>query len=88
MSATPATDWYQDDHDDHDDGECWQCGGEGFVVNCFEEYACVDPEGGCDFCTRRCDICQPPSPDQQALREVLSDALAAPSPPNHEGQDT
>lgn len=38
--------------------ECWQCSGDGYVSNCFEEYACVDPEGGCDECTRKCDICK------------------------------
>lgn len=41
----------------HDWVECWQCGGEGFVANCWEEYACIDPEGGCDECLQRCDIC-------------------------------
>jgi len=40
-----------------DDGDCWQCGGEGYVANCHDEIGCVDPESGCDFCTRRCDIC-------------------------------
>lgn len=45
--------------EDREDNDCWQCGGEGFVVNCFEEYACVDPEGGCDLCTTRCDVCSP-----------------------------
>lgn len=48
-----------DDFDDHYDGDCWQCGGEGFISNCFEEFACLDPEGGCDDCTRPCDICNP-----------------------------
>lgn len=53
-----------EDHwgDDEDDGDCWQCGGEGFVSNCFEEFACLDPDGGCDLCTRRCDICNPAKP--------------------------
>ena len=37
--------------------ECWQCGGEGYIANCWEEYACIDPEGGCDECLERCDIC-------------------------------
>lgn len=37
--------------------ECWNCAGEGFVSSCFEEFACVDPESGCDDCTRYCDIC-------------------------------
>jgi hypothetical protein len=43
-------------HDDDDD-ECWQCGGEGVTYSCFEEFACIDPEGGCDECERRCDVC-------------------------------
>ena len=38
---------------------CPNCGGEGVVYCCFEEYACVDPEGGCDLCERRCDWCRP-----------------------------
>jgi len=44
---------------DQFDGTCWQCGGEGVVYDCFEEYACIDPEGGCDLCERRCDVCNP-----------------------------
>lgn len=38
--------------------ECWNCGGEGFISSCFEEYACIDPESGCDDCIRRCDVCK------------------------------
>ena len=45
--------------EDHDDGDCWQCDGQGYTYDCFEEYACVDPEGGCDLCMRRCDVCKP-----------------------------
>jgi hypothetical protein len=44
----------------HLDGEwtgCWQCGGEGETAHCWEEWACDDPEGGCDECRERCDIC-------------------------------
>jgi hypothetical protein len=37
--------------------ECWSCHGDGVVYSCFEEYACVDPESGCDQCERRCDVC-------------------------------
>lgn len=44
-----------DDYGDH--VECWQCGGEGTITNCFEEFACIDPEDGCPDCWRRCDIC-------------------------------
>lgn len=46
-----------DSHDDDD--QCWQCHGEGFTYDCFEEWACVDPESGCDLCTSRCDVCRP-----------------------------
>jgi len=45
--------------DDFDIEECWHCGGEGFVSSCFEEFACIDPDAGCDLCTRRCDVCRP-----------------------------
>ena len=37
--------------------ECWNCGGEGLIANCQDEWACIDPESGCDLCTKRCDIC-------------------------------
>ncbi len=42
-----------------DDDNCPNCGGEGVVYICFEEWACIDPEGGCDLCARRCDWCKP-----------------------------
>lgn len=45
------------EHDYADDNGCPNCGGEGFYADCFEEYACIDPEGGCDLCMRRCDWC-------------------------------
>lgn len=47
-----------DDYDDDLDNECWNCGGEGYYGSCFEEFACVDPEGGCDECIRTCDVCK------------------------------
>jgi hypothetical protein len=51
------------DPEDYDDnGDCPNCGGEGFVADCFEEWACLDPEGGCDLCTHRCDWCNRPTP--------------------------
>lgn len=37
--------------------ECWQCSGEGVVYMCCEEFACIDPESGCDDCARKCGIC-------------------------------
>lgn len=47
------------DHCDPDDANCPNCGGEGYVASCFEEFACIDPESGCDLCIRRCDWCRP-----------------------------
>lgn len=65
-----------DFHDDYDDdGGCYECGGEGFVSDCVEEWACVDPEYGCDYCTRRCPLCNPPKRNAE-LDAVLRDALA------------
>ena len=54
------------EHDDYDDEDCPNCGGEGFYYACFEEFACLDPEGGCDLCVRRCDWCNPPKPRKQS----------------------
>lgn len=50
------------DFDYGEDDDCPNCGGEGFVASCFEEWACIDPEGGCDLCIRRCDWCNLPPP--------------------------
>lgn len=38
--------------------ECWYCYGEGETANCFEEFACIDPEGGCSECRRACPECR------------------------------
>ena len=47
-----------DDLDDwSDEDECANCGGTGFVYMCVSEYACVDPEDGCDLCEKNCDWC-------------------------------
>jgi hypothetical protein len=45
-----------------DGAECPNCGGEGWVSHCFEEWACMHPDEGCDLCMRRCDWCNPPKP--------------------------
>lgn len=44
------------------DDYCPNCGGDGVVYSCQTEYACVDPESGCDECERRCDWCRPAKP--------------------------
>lgn len=49
---------------EYEENDCWNCGGEGFVSSCFEEWACMYPDEGCDLCTRRCDVCLPPAPDR------------------------
>ncbi len=41
-----------------DDEECWKCGGDGYLQECFDGF-CIDAEVGCDDCTYRCDICNP-----------------------------
>jgi hypothetical protein len=48
-----------DEHDDFIGGDCPNCGGEGYIYCCEDEIGCVDPEGGCDLCMRRCDWCNP-----------------------------
>ena len=59
-----------DDFDDTSEG-CPNCGGDGVIYMCFSEYACFDPEGGCDLCERRCDWCRPKKVelDPDRLRE-------------------
>jgi hypothetical protein len=37
--------------------DCPECGGDGFIYDCFEEFACVDPESGCSDCERKCRGC-------------------------------
>jgi hypothetical protein len=37
--------------------ECWNCGGDGYIADCHEEWACIDPESGCEDCLRRCPEC-------------------------------
>lgn len=54
VPANPVEDFY-----DPSDDYCPNCGGEGWVADCQEEWACVDPESGCDLCMRRCDWCRP-----------------------------
>lgn len=51
--ATDIDDIYEEPR-----AECWNCGGEGHIADCDEEWACLDPGSGCEFCTRRCDICE------------------------------
>jgi hypothetical protein len=49
-----------DPADDFDmEEDCPNCGGEGVIYMCVSEYACIDPESGCELCERRCDWCRP-----------------------------
>lgn len=72
--------WSRDMEDfyDDEDGDCWNCGGEGFVADCVTEYACMYPEDGCDLCMRRCDFCNP-APRNPELDKIMADSLARPA---------
>lgn len=39
-----------------DGDECPDCGGEGYIFDCFDGL-CFDAESGCDDCMRRCPEC-------------------------------
>lgn len=62
--------------------DCPECGGEGFVFQCFDG-CCEDADIGCDDCTRTCPVCggKPlnAEPDPDYLRELRAeDRLMAP----------
>lgn len=69
------------DYDDYDDGECWNCGGDGYVYGCSWDWQCetYDPGEGSCLCTRPCHICHPPKADPE-MRKVLGDALRESQP--------
>ena len=75
-----------DYEDDYEEDGCYECGGEGFVSDCVEEWACVDPEYGCNYCTRQCPLCNPAQRSPE-LDAVLSEALAAQGTSARDGQD-
>lgn len=60
-----------------DDEDCGQCDGSGYWYSCIDG-CCLNAEEGCDLCARRCDFCNAPkpSPETNALRQVLGDAIA------------
>lgn len=52
--------------------DCPECGGDGYTYDCFEEWACIDPEGGCSDCARRCLWCAELKHDRlKAVREEV-----------------
>lgn len=66
-----------------DDEDCGQCDGSGYTYDCIDG-CCANPEDGCRLCERRCDFCNPPTPQQvkagDEIRQVLADALNKPKP--------
>jgi hypothetical protein len=40
--------------------ECPSCPDSGVIYLCVEEWACADPEGGCNYCRRPCSWCAKP----------------------------
>ena len=80
LNALRAQDQSDHDHDHEDDGECFQCGGEGYVYGCSWDWQCDtydDGEGTC-LCSRRCDVCNPVklTPAKQAERDALRKLMA------------
>lgn len=71
-SSPPVQEDSAEDYDERID--CWNCGGEGVVSNCFQEFVCMYPDEGCGDCTRHCDICdgkggwEPPSEAADAAK--------------------
>lgn len=55
-ATNPDDEWLGPEPDDQED--CPNCGGEGYIYDCFDGF-CEDAEYGCDDCMRRCDWCQP-----------------------------
>jgi hypothetical protein len=52
--------------------DCPECGGDGYTYDCFEEFACIDPESGCADCERRCRWCVELKHDRlKAVREEV-----------------
>jgi len=47
-----------DDFDDFEQDDCWNCGGEGYIADCFDGF-CVNADDGCELCMRRCEYCNP-----------------------------
>jgi len=75
------------DEDGNEIYDCWNCVGEGFWSDCFEEWACIDPESGCDLCLRRCDVCNGKGsytviPNEQTPTSPPHSTLSSETPPN------
>lgn len=49
---------YEDAHRELNpsDEQCPDCGGEGYIADCFDGF-CVDAESGCEDCMKRCGEC-------------------------------
>lgn len=81
------------DYEDYDDdpGDCIECGGEGFVWDCFDGF-CVDAESGCDDCTRPCPECarnkRERAVSEAGLKQVLADAISDNAAPPQSLEDS
>lgn len=68
------------DYDD-DAGDCFQCGGEGYVYGCSWDWQCdtYDAGEGTCLCTRNCDVCNPVklTPEQKKEHDKLRALMAA-----------
>lgn len=75
------------EHDYYDDfeEECPNCGGEGRVAGTCIDGCCAEQDDPyCEYCSHRCDWCNPPTPKQveegNKLREILAEALKDSNP--------
>lgn len=66
------------------DEECSECGGEGFIFDCFDG-CCANADIGCDDCTRLCHCQKRQAPRE--LQDVLSAALSELLAPSHQPED-
>lgn len=65
--------------DDYDEGDCWNCGGEGFVYGCSWDWQCDTWDGDSCLCSRPCHICYPPKDDPE-MRKIMAESFAAQEP--------
>jgi hypothetical protein len=59
--SDPGRQWTQEEIDAQmfDEDDCGECGGEGYVFDCFDG-CCADADIGCDLCTTPCMNCNRP----------------------------
>lgn len=83
-----SQDLHEHYQDDFDDGGCWNCGGEGRVNDCIDGCCAETDDIYCDYCSKRCDVCNPKRPASPELQEVLREALEKSAEPTASSTQT